>query len=50
MSSGIDTISTESNSEAEWFDLQGRPVNPDALTPGIYVKRTGDKAERVAVK
>ena len=50
MSSGIDTISTESNSEAEWFDLQGRPVNPDALTPGIYVKRTGDKAARVAVK
>ena len=49
--SGIQSIDTdEARNEAEWFDLQGRPVNPESLSPGIYVKRTGNTATRVAVK
>lgn len=48
--SGIESITSDTQTEAEWFDLQGRPVNPESLTPGIYVKRTGNIARRVAVK
>lgn len=47
---GITTVGADASGEAEWFDLQGRRVDQNRLTPGIYVKRTGTAVERVAVK
>ena len=34
----------------EYFNLYGVKVNADNLTPGIYVKKQGDKAQKVLVK
>lgn len=48
---GIDTVdATTAGAATEWFDLQGRRIDSNRLTPGIYVKRTGNTVERVAVK
>ena len=46
-SAGIQTV--ESEREAEFFTLSGIKVNPANLTPGIYVKKTGNKAEKIIV-
>lgn len=35
---------------AEYFNLQGTPVAPSALTPGIYIVRKGTTATKVIVK
>lgn len=43
---GVDTEAAP----AEYFNLQGVRVAADALTPGIYVKRQGNKATKVYVK
>lgn len=36
--SGIGRIGTEQTRDSRIFDLQGRQVNPDRLTPGIYIR------------
>lgn len=43
---GVDTEAAP----AEYFNLQGVRVAADALTPGIYVKRLGNKVEKICVK
>ena len=43
---GVDTEAAP----AEYFNLQGVRVAADALTPGIYVKRQGNKVEKICVK
>ena len=43
---GVDTEAAP----AEYFNLQGVRVAADALTPGIYVKRQGNKVEKISVK
>ena len=50
-SSGIENVDVE-NSEApvQYFNLQGVAVEADNLTPGIYVRRQGNKATKVVVK
>ena len=48
--SGITTISVDDNASAEYFTLQGVKVSAKDLTPGLYLRRTGDKAEKILVK
>lgn len=36
--SGIESIETEQARDTRVFDLSGRQVNPDRLTPGIYIR------------
>ncbi len=49
--SGIDSIESDSdNTNAEYYNLQGIKVSPEALTPGIYIMRNGNKATKVLVK
>ncbi|MCM1347873.1 MAG: CotH kinase family protein [Firmicutes bacterium] len=49
---GINEIGTDTqvSGPAEYFDMQGRRVNDENLLPGIYVKRTGSKAEKIYVR
>lgn len=37
-------------SDTRWYDLTGSPVGHEPQTPGIYVKVSGGKAEKVMVK
>ncbi len=49
--SGITNITVDnSNAPVEFYNLQGVRVNADNLTPGIYVRRQGNKATKVVVK
>lgn len=48
---GIGSITVApANGEARYYDLQGRAVNADALTPGLYIRRQGGKAVKVLVR
>ncbi len=48
---GVNDITVDENlGEAQYFDLQGRPVDKDNLNAGVYVRRTGNKATKVIVK
>ena len=48
--SGIDVIETETCPEAaeQWFDLRGLPANPDTAAPGLYLRKRGNKVEKIA--
>ncbi len=47
----IDSVADENaDAPAEYFTLQGVRVSADALTPGLYIKRQGNKATKVVVK
>ena len=50
--SGIDDISGDAaaGSDTRWYDLTGSPVSHEPQTPGIYIKVSGGKAEKVMVK
>lgn len=39
-----------SDEMAEYYDLQGNRVENDKLTPGVYVKKVGEKSTKVIVK
>lgn len=48
--SAIDNISTDSNEgPAVYYNLQGIEVAPSQLTPGIYVKVTGNGVKKVVI-
>ncbi len=49
-SSGIGTITVNSDTHSEYFDIQGRRIDADALTPGIYLRRTGTQTTKVIVR
>lgn len=36
--------------ETEYFDMNGRRVNPDNLVPGIYLRRSGSSTSKVLIK
>jgi hypothetical protein len=46
---GVDNITVDSNSNApvEYFNLNGVRVNGDNLTPGLYIRRQGNKTTKV---
>jgi hypothetical protein len=47
----VSDIATDSdNAAAEYFNLNGVSVNGDSLTPGLYIRRQGDKTTKVVVK
>lgn len=50
--SGLDDISGDAaaGSDTRWYDLTGSPVGHEPQTPGIYIKVSGGKAEKVMVK
>ena len=49
--SGIEDIKTYKSSEhAEYYNLQGIKVNGDNLTPGLYIKRQGNKSSKILIK
>lgn len=53
VSSGVDNVAVDMEAEegaAEYWNLQGMKVNADNLTPGIYVRRQGGKAEKVVIR
>ncbi len=47
---GIEEVAAEAEGAAEYFDLNGMRVNAENLTPGIYVKRQGGKASKIAIR
>ncbi len=49
--SGIDGIlMPDADVEAKYYNLQGIEVDKQNLTPGIYVRKAGNKAEKICVK
>lgn len=44
-----DVIADDAMSTPEYYDLNGIKVSPERLAPGIYVKRTGSKVEKVVI-
>lgn len=48
--SGLADVVADEDAPVEYFNLQGVRVNADNLTPGVYVKRQGEKAVKFLVK
>lgn len=47
---GVDSIgSDENNAPAEYYNMNGIRVNPKSLTPGIYIKRQGNKSYKIVI-
>lgn len=46
--SGIESVLTEPDGKVEYYDLMGRPVNKPGT--GIYIRRQGNKAEKVIIR
>lgn len=45
-----DITVAEEDAEAEYFNLQGMPVSPDRLVPGIYIVRRGDTVSKQVLR
>ena len=45
----VEDIEAET-AEPEYYNLQGIKVKADNLTPGIYIRRTGSKIEKILIK
>lgn len=49
--SGVEDVVTDADeSQALYFDLMGRPVDRQALTPGIYLRVVGDHSEKISIR
>lgn len=49
--SGVEEIEATGNDcPAEFFDLQGRPVNCENAAPGIYIRRQGSTSSKVVIR
>lgn len=49
--SGMATVkAADNNAQADYFDLQGRPVIRDNAVPGIYIRRQGGKASKIIIR
>ena len=44
---GVANVESTDEAPVEWFNLQGLRVDGDHLTPGIYIRRQGDKTCKV---
>jgi hypothetical protein len=49
-SNSVAGVEAADNSVVRYFNLQGMEIKSDALTPGIYVRRQGNKTEKVYLK
>ncbi|WP_290385968.1 hypothetical protein, partial [uncultured Muribaculum sp.] len=46
--SGITDIEAETdNAPVEWYNLQGIRVNPETASPGLYLRRQGNKTQKI---
>ncbi|MBD5246282.1 MAG: hypothetical protein HDS55_05945 [Barnesiella sp.] len=51
VTTGVEGVAADAeNGEAEYFNLNGVKVDADNLVPGLYIRRSGSKAEKVVVK
>lgn len=49
--SGADQVTVEdAQAEEEYYTLSGLRVSPENLAAGLYIRRCGEKTERVLVK
>lgn len=46
----VDDIIADQNTEEIWYDLMGNKVNPDNVTPGIYIVSRNGKTEKVIIR
>lgn len=50
---GIDDVAADSTeagaTPVRWYDLQGHEIDPDNAAPGIYIRRQGTEATKVAI-
>ncbi|MDE5942399.1 MAG: M6 family metalloprotease domain-containing protein [Muribaculaceae bacterium] len=44
------TIAPSEHPAEEWFTVQGTPVAPSALLPGIYIRRSGNTTEKIVIR
>lgn len=49
-SSGIGSVTVAGDGTCTFFDLQGRRIDSDRLTPGIYLRRSGSETVKVIVR
>jgi hypothetical protein len=49
-SNSVAGVEAADNAVARYFNLQGMEIKSDALTPGIYIRRQGNKAEKIYLK
>ncbi len=47
---GVEAIDVEAEGAVRYFDLRGIEVDAEALTPGLYIRRTATSATKVLVK
>ena len=48
---GVGNIAADNTAApAEYFTIQGRQVDGEALTPGIYIKRQGDTTTKIIIR
>lgn len=47
---GIGSIEADSAAPVEYYNIQGIRIAPEALTPGLYIRRQGDKTTKVVIK
>lgn len=46
--SGIEDVNADNSQyPVEWFDLQGRSINPATVAPGIYLRRQGTETKKI---
>lgn len=45
-----DVIADPGTAPAELFDLNGRPIDSTKPAPGIYLRRQGDKVEKISIR
>lgn len=46
----VDSIAADDNADAEYFTISGMRVSSDNLEPGIYLRKTADKTEKVVIR
>lgn len=48
-STGLENIAADSDSTARYYNLQGVPVRPDRLQPGIYIRATSNGTSKLII-
>ena len=49
--SGVSNVSIDAqDTTVEYYNLQGQRVNATSLTPGIYIRRTPTKTDKIIVR
>lgn len=48
--SGVENVTADSTAPAVWYNLYGVRVAESSLTPGIYIRVAGNRADKITVK